>query len=50
MAWHDMERQGKERHKKLRCVPMVLLKMKNGRDGTQSGMENFVPKIKIKLI
>jgi len=36
MAWHDMEMQGKARHGKSRFESMVLLKMKNGRDGTQS--------------
>jgi hypothetical protein len=36
MAWHDMEMQGNARHGKSRFVSMVLLKMKNGRDGTQS--------------
>jgi hypothetical protein len=35
MAWHDMEMKGKGRHGKSRFVSMVLLKMKNGRDGTR---------------
>jgi hypothetical protein len=51
MEWHDMERKGKARNEKLRCVPMVLLKMKNDMDGTRSvGWKFFFPEIKIKLI
>jgi hypothetical protein len=36
MAWHVMEMQGKARHVNSRFVPVVLLKMKNGRDGTRN--------------
>jgi hypothetical protein len=36
MSWNGMEMECKERHEKSRCVPMVLLKIKNSRDGTQS--------------